>query len=462
MRDLFLLAVLPFMLWLMAKRPFIGLGMWIWTALFFPNGWVYGPAGYIRYNVLFAGLTIIGYLAVKHKPKFSLSPTGWVVLLFFAWTTISTLLGVGREDLKWDIWDRFMKVILLFIFVVAIIDKKLHMDFFFGCVVLSVGFFADLEALKFLASGGGHHIEGLHGHVLGDRNELAVAFVMLLPICVYLMRQYGKESKLISAFMLGTIVLTTVAIIGTQSRGGFIAMLALGGYFFIKSDRKFVVGLMLAVLVLGLSQVVTDEWVSRINTIDTADTDASFMGRVVAWKLSFILAMENPFFGGGFKGLENFPVWTALSQHFSSYPWFYTGTAVPNTLHARAAHSVYFQVLGDHGFAGLLIYLSIMAGAFAKARKIVRIARAHPEAPAWIREAATTLQLVLFAFCVGGAALSFAYFELAFAVIGMLIVLEQRILPAAIGAPVRAGRPRLASAFPGAPGVHAPLTGTNR
>jgi hypothetical protein len=183
---------------------------------------------------------------------------------------------------------------------------------------------------------------------------------------------------------------------------------------------------------------------------------------VVAWKLSFILAMQNPFFGGGFKGLENFPVWSALSQHFSSYPWFYTGDALPNTQHARAAHSVYFQVLGDHGFAGLLIYLSILAGAFTKARKIVRIARAHPEAPAWIREAATTLQLMMFAFAVGGAALSFAYFELAFAVIGMLIVLEKRILPAAIGVPARAGRPAFARAFPAAPGVHVPLTGTNR
>jgi hypothetical protein len=110
----------------------------------------------------------------------------------------------------------------------------------------------------------------------------------------------------------------------------------------------------------------------------------------------------------------------------------------------------------------LLIYLSIMVGAFTKARKIVRIARAHPQAPAWIREAATTLQLVLFAFCVGGAALSFAYFELAFAVIGMLIVLEKRILPAAIGQPVRAGKLRFAPAFPGAPGAHATLTGTNR
>jgi probable O-glycosylation ligase (exosortase A-associated) len=431
MRDAFLLAVLPFLLYAMARRPFVGLGLWIWTALFYPNGWVYGAAGVIRFNLLFAGVTAFSYFVMKDKPKFVLGRTGFLVLLFFLWTTASTLMGVGRPDLAWDIWDRFMKVVLLFVFVLMIVDDKLHFDFFLACVVLSVGFYADLEALKYLASGGGHKIEGIYGHVLADRNELSVAFVMILPICVYLLRQYGKQSKLIQAALLGTIALTVTAIIGTQSRGGFIALLALGAYFFIKSDRKMLVTAMLAVLVLGLSQVVTSEWVARINTIDAADHDASFMGRVVAWKLSLILASHNPFFGGGFKGLEYFPVWSSLSQEFSSFPWFYTGAALPDPDKARAAHSIYFQVLGDHGFFGLGIYLSFLLGAFFKARRVVRLARIHP-VPEWIGRAAITLQLTLFAFCVGGASLSFAYFDLTFAAIGLLIVLEQRILPAAI------------------------------
>jgi probable O-glycosylation ligase (exosortase A-associated) len=422
-----LLATVPFLVYFMAKRPFIGLGLWIWTALFFPNGWVYGVASVIRYNLLFAGITIFSYLIMKPKPKFRLSGTGFLVLLFFAWATASTIMGMGRTELAWEIWDRFMKVIFLFLFVIAIADEKLHFDFFLGCVVLSVGFYADLEALKYIASGGGHMIEGINGHVLGDRNELAVAFVMLLPICAYLLREYGKQSKLFSVAMLGTIALTVAAIIGTQSRGGFIAMMALGAYFFIKSDRKLLVTVLLAVLVLGLSQVVTHEWVSRIDTINSADKDASFMGRVVAWKLSFILAVHHPFFGGGFKGLEYFPVWSSLSEEFSSYPWFSTGDAVPDVTKPHAAHSVYFQVLGDHGFVGLGIYLSMLFAAFLKARRIIRLSKQH-KVPDWIPRIATTLQLTLFAFCVGGAALSFAYFELAFAAIGMLVALEERVL----------------------------------
>jgi probable O-glycosylation ligase (exosortase A-associated) len=431
MRDLVLLAILPFMLYFMARRPFIGVGMWIWTALFFPNAWVYGIAGNIRYNLLFTAVAILSYLAMKNKPRAVFGALGAMVLLFFFWTTISTMLTLAPPERSWDIWGRFAKVITLFVFVILVIEKKLHVDFFLWCVVLSVGFYGDLEALKFLASGGGHKIEGLPGHVLGDRNELSLAFVMTLPICYYLLGEFGHRSRLVWLALLGTMVLLVVAVIGTQSRGGFVALAGFGVYLFIKTERKVPIFVLGALLVVGLSFFVSDEWTSRMNTMETADEDASFMGRVTAWKLSFILAMQNPVFGGGFKSLETFSVWTELSQHFFSYDWFYTGTALPNTERARAAHSIYFQVMGEHGFVGLAIFLVCLAGAFFKAGRIANQARKIDAAP-WIRQLATMLQLSIFAYGLGGAALSFAYFELFYAIIALLIVLESRIVPAVL------------------------------
>lgn len=428
MRDLALLGVLPFMLYFMAKRPFIAIGMWIWTALFFPNAWVYGIAGSIRYNLLFTGVAIAGYLIMKNKPRLELGALGGMILLFFLWTTISTMLTLAPPDRSWDIWSRFAKVITLFMFILLVLEKKLHVDFFLWCVVLSVGFYGDLEALKYLASGGGHKIEGLGGHALGDRNELSLAFVMTLPICYYLLGEYGQRSRLIWLALVGTMTLLVAGVIGTQSRGGFVALAGFGAYLFIKTDRKLPVLVLIIALVGGLSFFVSDEWMSRMNTIETADEDSSFMTRVVSWKLAFILAMQNPIFGGGFKSLETFSVWTQLSQYFFSYEWFYTGAALPNTKFGRAAHSIYFQVMAEHGFVGLAIYLACLFGAFRKAMGIARSVKRHG-GPKWIRTLATMLQLCLFAFALGGAALSFAYFELTFAIFALLIVLEKRILP---------------------------------
>lgn len=425
MRDLVLLALLPFLLYAAAKRPFIALGLWIWTAMFFPNAWVYGPASMIRYNLLFSGVAILGYLFSKDKQPLQLDKVGWLILVFLVWTTISTAFTLGLPEIAWDIWIRFFKVILLFVFILLIMSKKLHIDFFLWCLVLSIGFYAGLEGAKFIASGGGHQIAGLNGHVLGDRNELAIAFVMMLPICFYLLGEYGKNTALIKFGLIGLIIILTVAVIGTQSRGGFIAMLGLGGYLFLKSERKIFLTVLIACTVAALSGLVSEEWLSRMDTIEKAGEDASFMGRVVAWKLSFIMAVNHPFFGGGFKALEFFPVWSRFSQDFFSFSFFYTGDALPNPHVARAAHSIYFQVLGDHGFGGLLIYLSILFLSFKNAGNLAKRA-IKAGGMVWIANLATMLQLSIFSFAVGGAAINFAYFEVIFAIFGIILVLEKR------------------------------------
>ncbi len=431
MRDLFLLALLPVLLYAMSKRPFVAVGMWLWTSLFYPNAWVYGMAAGVRYNLLFAAVAILGYLAWKPKPKVRFGLLGGLVITFFVWTTISSIFTVGLPVVVWDIWGRLAKIVLLFVFVLLVLEKKLHVDFMLWCVVLSVGFYANVEGLKFIASGGHHKIAGMWGHVLSDRNELAIAFVMTLPICYYLLHEYGSRWRLARLGLLGTIALLVIAVIGTQSRGGFIALTVLGGYMFIKSDRKIVMGLVIAVLVVVVAQLASNEWVARINTIEAADEDSSFMGRVVAWKMSFIMAVNHPIFGGGFKSMEYVPNWIELVNHFSSYSWFHTGDALPNPTHPRAAHSLYFQVLGEHGFGGLALYVSMLAVAFFKAARISRLAR-EQGAPPWLPLLATMLQLSIFSFALGAAALSFAYFDLTFALFGLVLVVEQRLLPNAV------------------------------
>lgn len=427
MRDLFLLAVLPFLLFPAFKRPFIGVGLCIWTAMFYPNGWVYGIAAPVRFNLLFIIATGAAYLMSKDRSKVHLGPIGVLILVFFCWTTITTIVGIGDPDIQWEIWSRFSKIIMLFLFVVMIVRKKLHIDFFFWCIVFSIGFYGSLEALKYIASRGGHMIEGLPGHVLGDRNELSIAFSMTIPICFYLLEEYGRQAKIIKLGLLGMIVLLVIAIIGTQSRGGFIALSAMGAYLFMKSKRKILFAFLFGCTAFFVVGLIPQEWYARMDTIGTATSDDSFMGRVVAWKLSFIMATQHPIFGGGFKAIEYPQVWAALSQSFQSYSFFYTGDAYPDPHHTRAAHSIYFQVLGDHGFIGLAIFLSFLLLTFLKTGTIARRIK-DINGPSWIFNMATMLRLSIFAYCVGAAALSFAYFELIYAISGLIIVVDQMTL----------------------------------
>jgi len=442
MRDLVLLSLLPLILFAMGNRPFIALGMWIWTAMFFPNGWVYGIASGIRYNLLFAAFAVAGYFLFAEKKPVRWGSIGFLVTAFFLWTTVTTISTSGIPEISWDYWSRFLKVFLLFVFVVLIAQKKLHIDFFLWSLVLSIGFYAVVEGLKFIVTGGGHQIAGLAGHILGDRNDLALAFVMMLPICVYLFTEYGKTSKWARLILVGAIIFMLLSIVGTQSRGGLIALLVLVLYLFVKSNHKLPIAMLIIIAAGIASTLVTEQWLSRMDTISDANKDASFMGRVVAWKLSLILAVQHPFVGGGFKTLEVLPVWQRLAQQFDTLPFFHTGDAVPNPESVLAAHSVYFQVLGDHGFVGLALYLLVLLAAFRGTSRVVKRARRLNAEP-WIISMATMLRLSIFAFCLGGAALSMAYFELIFAIFGLVVVLDKKILPEEVRAPYvkSSGRP---------------------
>lgn len=428
MRDIVLLAILPFLVYAMIQRPFIGLGMWIWTAMFFPNGWVYGLADNIRFNLLFTGLTIFAYLKSKQKLRLQLGMLGTLGAFFFFWTTITTLFGLAPAAISWEFWGRLAKIMALFLFILLIMENKLHIDFFLWCLILSIGFFAGLEGLKYIASGGGHRIEGMSGHVIGDRNDLALALAMLLPICFYLLREYGSKHSFLKLGLTGLICLIVISIVGTNSRGGLVAMLSVGTYIFLKSERKLLLALLILGFVVIMVGVIPEQWYARMNTIGAAGADSSFMGRVIAWKLSFILAMQHPFVGGGFKALEYFPVWTALSQDFFQYPFFYAGDEPPNANRSFAAHSIYFQVLGDHGFVGLAIFVSILIFAFKKAGHIASMVRQSGCAE-WLEHLAIALRLSVFAYAIGGIALSFAYFDFIYAIIAVIQVLELRMLP---------------------------------
>jgi len=170
------------------------MGLWIWTALLFPNGWVYSFASGIRFNFIIAGVALVSHIRSKEKQKFQPGFIGSLVFLFLIWTFLTSQYSLIDGDYAMEQWDKLAKITALFVFILVIIRKKLHIDFVMWCFLFSVGFFATVEGLKYISSGGGHSVTGIFGHVLADNNQLALAFAMTLPISFYLMVEYGKNT----------------------------------------------------------------------------------------------------------------------------------------------------------------------------------------------------------------------------------------------------------------------------
>jgi len=423
MRDLLLVCLLPFLSYFALKRPFIAAGLWLWTSAFNINAMLYGFASSITYNRYFAGLTIIAYLINKHKPKIRLDKLSWLILLFFFWTTMSSFLGSSNELIMWDKWVLMMKIILFYLFGIAIVDRKQHIDFFVWVLVLSIGLLAAREGAKFLVSGGGHKITSIGG-ISGDNNFFALLILILLPMSFYLVTQI--KHKLIKQGLLFGIHLIILGVICTYSRAGFVG-LAIVGLFFLKASKNKLIWTIVLILVIGTAKnYMPETWFDRMDTVEHAEQDGSFMHRVVVWKVATVMAIHNPFFGEGFKAIENINLWQKYAVDFDWLDFIPTPDVNYNEP-VRAAHSIYFQVLSDHGVVGLVLFLMILLTAFFKLGAIKSRAK-KLNLPQWINSLASMLQISLTVFCISGGTVSAAYFDLLYAIFIFVYVLDHRII----------------------------------
>ncbi|WP_057833115.1 putative O-glycosylation ligase, exosortase A system-associated [Colwellia sp. TT2012] len=419
MRDILLVLVFPILLYFIFRRPYIGVSLWIWSAMFFPNGWVWGFASSIRYNMLIAAATIISYVFQKDKIKTDSSALTTLILLFFILTTISSIFTISNPDIVWFEWNIFFKIIIFYILCILTIKTKHHVNIFIWAITLSAAYFGAAEGLKYIVTGGGHTVAGIPGSRLSDRNELALAVNITLPLIVFLLSQ--TTSKWLKIALICAVVFNVVAIIGSYSRGGLLGLIVIGGYFFLQSKRKLLVSIVLILSVCIGGVFVSDKWTDRMDTISTMGQDNSFLGRVVAWKQAVLMAVDNPILGGGFKAGQNPSVWYLYEDDFHHLD-FIIDTGDYKVTRPKAAHSIYFQVLGDQGFVGLFVFLAILLLAY---RKLVWVTKNTTDE--WVIGLARMLKVSLVAYCAGGAALSLPYFDLSFAIFALSHILYEII-----------------------------------
>jgi probable O-glycosylation ligase (exosortase A-associated) len=423
MRDILFILIIPFILYASLHRPFIGAAMWLWVAMHFPNGWVYGFAGSFRYNLIIVVCAFLSYVLWKDKSKMEADQLTFLIVLFLIWTFITSVFTISIPEIVWDDWVKLLKITLLYIFATLVLRTKLHINVYIWALVLSVGFYGCLEGLKYISSGGGHRISGLATHVLSDRNELALAFNMLLPLMVYLIGV--SKNKWVKLGLSFAIILNIVAIIGTYSRGGFVALIIVGGYFWLQSKQKFLYSILILIAISIGSSYAPSSWTNRMDTLETAESDSSFLGRVLAWKQSILMANDNLLTGGGFKAGQTSYIWWSYDAAGSFNDVIDTSRL--DKVAFKAAHSIYFQVLGDHGYIGLLIFLGIIITAYRKAGRVAKIAKeTHQDEN--IIKLCSLVKVSLVAYCAGGAGVSLAYFDMFYAILAIVFVIEHRLI----------------------------------
>src|SRR3954469_15118059 len=97
------------------------------------------------------------------------------------------------------------------------------------------------------------------------------------------------------------MVLSGIAVLGTYSRGGLVAVCAMLLFLWLKSRRKVLFALLLIPIVPIAVTVMPERWFERMDTISSYEQDASAMGRINSWKTAINIANDRPLVGGGFE-----------------------------------------------------------------------------------------------------------------------------------------------------------------
>jgi probable O-glycosylation ligase (exosortase A-associated) len=416
-------------------RPLNAYLLWGWTAVVVPTSYFYGFMADARLNFFFAILTLL-LIAIGRVPlkAYQNNRVSWLYLLFLVHATLSFLFAYPNNPYNAEYYEFFVKGLLFCLVMPWFIRERVHLHAAIIVIVLGLGLHGALNGLKVLASAGAHNVMGPAGTMIADRNHLSTALVLTLPLLYFLFRHSGHS--LLRWSFLGGFVLVALAVAGSGSRGGFIALSVVSAWLVLTSRHRistlFTVGL-LAFLFLTFAP---GEWFARLETIETAGDDESFLGRVIAWKISSAIGLANPLFGGGFHAVQVQTIWDQF-KHAPSLLDF-LNLPVPD-FSAKAAHSIYFEIMGDLGFVGLIIFMSILLYGICCRFVIKRHVRALGANWLWARDMADMLMLAIIAYMAGGAAVSLGYFEVIYMVVMLMEMLRLHVNRAAAAMPTTKG-----------------------
>lgn len=399
MRDAIVMIAFLGLLPLCFSRPFIGMLVWTWFTIMNPHRETFGFAYTFQFNTMIAVATLTGMLLSGERLKPLTSRYVWILYAWFGWTILTTFYAI-KADYSYEFFMRIPFKVYLFIFLLTImVNREERVFALLWILLLSIGYYGTnigvMGILKLGRNLGESADFGPQDTLLQDRNHMAVALCMIIPLLHYLSNYC--EQLFTRRVLTAVMVLCVIAVFVSYSRGGWICLIFIGAYYFwfVKNKAIYIITMIFA-SVSSLA-FLPQEWFDRMN-FEKIDKDESLNVRFEMWKIITELFYQHPIMGGGFRAAQHPDIFKQLADGISDLK-------VP-----FAAHSIYYEVLGEHGGVGLFLFLSVILAGVLSNFNTRKMTKGRPEFD-WARDLSNALQLSILVYALGGAALSLAYFE---------------------------------------------------
>ncbi|EDZ67209.1 wzy family polymerase, exosortase system type 1 associated [Nitrosococcus oceani AFC27] len=363
-----------------------------------PHRLTWGFAWDMPFAQLVAIAILGGMLLVRDRKSIAWTPELRLLLVLFGYMTFTTFFA-WAPDAAWQQWDKVAKIFLMSYVTTILIYGKQRIYWLLLVATLSLGFYGFKGGLFTILTGGQFHVMGPPKSFLAGNNFLGLAMVMGLPLLLVFAQQEARVW--FRRLLYATFALTFIAVPFTYSRGAMLGLAVVSVLLFMRWRNKALLVIMLIPILFGGLAFVPEKLFNRAESIQNYEMDASSMQRIAAWDLAWNIAIDRPLRGGGFEYEGD----TARWHTYLDPKYYYVMEG------AHVAHSIYFQMLGQHGFVGLSLFMIIL---FLTYRRLGRLKKWTLEISdlRWIGQYAWALRVGLVGYAVTGAFLNLAYFDL--------------------------------------------------
>ena len=408
MRDLIFVVMMTALVPVALVRPFVGVLLFSWVSFMNPQQLNWGMSSGIPWAMIVGVATIIGCISKGEFKRLTANAVTVPIALFLVCITLTSTVALAPSDLVWAKWETTFKAFAFLLVAAALVTNKVRIHALLWIMVISLGYFGIRGGIFVMMTAGNYRVWGPPNTMISDNNQIAVALLVSLPLMNYLrMHAAHRIVRVVLAIAMG---LTLVAVLGSYSRGALVGVAAVALFLWWNGKTKMVSGVVMAVVLWAALSFMPAGWTDRMSTIKDYQTDTSTEGRFDMWQTSTIMAVSRPLTGGGFMA----PYRQDLVTRYN-----------PGTT-ARAVHSIYFEVIGEHGLPTFLVWLAITFGGIGFTIRIIRATRRIPELE-WCRDLAKMTQVAIIAYLVPGALLSLSYWDFYFTILIVIAATDQYV-----------------------------------
>ncbi|WP_294133047.1 putative O-glycosylation ligase, exosortase A system-associated [Sphingobium sp.] len=428
MRDLFFLAFLAVFFLMGLRRPFLLVAVYAYIDIVSPQRLSYFLLNSIPISAIAFAAMVGAWLVIDDKKDCRFSARQVLLLILLVWCgyTTATADFPAEALTKWNwVW----KAIIAGIFLPLTLRTRLRIEAMTVVMILCASTIIINGGMKTALSGGGYGVLNLmvdNNSGLYEGSIISCVAISLIPLILWLAKHgtiFSPDDWRVKAFCYCLCLACLLMPIGTEARTGLVCIVILAGLMLVRSPRRFVYGPLMLLAALVSIPFLPASFTQRMQTIENHQGDESASTRVAVWMWTLDYVKTHP--GGG--GFDNY-----LQNSFTYFAQSEVGEGDAKRVErrlvtdkGRAYHSAYFEMLGEQGYFGFLIWALIHGICFIRTEMIRRMyrKRAGPD-EAWIAPFALALQQGHIIYMIGSLFVGIAYQPFIFMMLALQIGLD--------------------------------------